>query len=175
MRKLISVAIVVGFVACSTAQPASESFAVLLRDDGHTWCAYKNLDEFNVEAAALKPTDSVRITYQANALAELTYQIEAESGDWIVIDKYTPSNGDLHLRRAILLAQEDLQIIQESVIHEGKVGAFRTVGVTTLNGKKAKLSNVDLPAVPAKPDLLLQPFVQVVTDMRSRALAKLCK
>lgn len=49
------------------------------------------------------------------------------------------------------------------------------VRVTTLDGKKADMSNVDLPTVPAKTDLLGQPFVQVVTDMRNRALAKLCK
>ena len=175
MRMLFAVAVALGSVACSAAQPTPESFNVLLKDDGHTWCAYRNPDEFKVDAAALKPTDSVRMTYQANALTELTYQIEAESGDWIVVDKYTPSNGDLLLKRANLMAQENLQIIQEAVIHEGKVGAFRIVSVTTLDGKKAEMSNVDLPTVPAKTDLLGQPFVQLVTDLRSRAIAKLCK
>ena len=172
---VIAAVAAIGSVACSAAQVSSESFNVLLENDGHTWCAYTNTDEFKVDAAALKPTDSVRITYQANAITELTYQVEAESGDWIVIDKYTPSNGDLLLKRASLMAQENLQIIQESVIHQGKVGAFRTVSVTTLDGRNADMSNVDLPTVPAITDLLGQPFVAVVTDMRSRALAKLCR
>lgn len=175
MRMLVAIVVTLGYVACAAAQPAPESFNALLRDDGRTWCAYKNQDEFRVDAAALKPTDIVRITYQANAFTELTYQIEAESGDWIVIDKYTPSNGDLLLRRASLMAQESLQIIQESVIHEGKVGAFRTVSVTTLDGKRAELLNVDLPVVPVKTVLLGQPFVQVVADMRSHALRKFCR
>jgi len=175
VRKLIAVVIVLGSVACSAAQSVLESFNVLLKDDGRTWCAYRNPDEFKVDVATLRPTDSVRITYQENALVELTYQIEAESGDWIVLDKYTPSNGDLLLKRAVLLAQENLQIIQESVIHEGKLGAFHIVRVTTLDGKNAEMSDVDLPTVPAKTDLLGQPFVQVVMDLRSRSLSKLCK
>lgn len=175
MRMLIAVAASLCSVACSAAQPTSESFNVLLKDDGHTWCAFKNQDEFKADAAALKPTDSVRITYQGNALTELTYQVEAESGDWIVIDKYTPSNGDLLLRRANLMAQENLQIIQEATIHDGKAGAFHVVNVTTLDGKKAELSNVEFPAVPVKTDLLGQPFVRVVSEMRTEAVAKLCK
>jgi hypothetical protein len=175
VRALLAAVFALGSVACSAAQPASESFSVLLEDDGHTWCAYTNQDEFRADVAALKPTDSVRITYQANALADLTYQIEAESGDWIVIDKYTPSNGDLLVKRANLLAQENLQVTQEATIHDGKAGPFHIVSVTTLDGKKAELSNVDLPAVPVKTDLADQTFVRVVAEMRSRALAKLCK
>jgi len=164
-----------GSVACSAAQPASESFNLLLKGDGHTWCAYKDSADFKADAAILKPTDSARIAYQASTIVELTYQVEAESGDWIVVDQYTPSNTDILLRRANLLSQENLQIIQETKIHDGKASAFNVVSVTTLNGKKAELSNVDFPAVPVKTDLLKQPFVRVVTEMRSRGVAKLCK
>lgn len=175
MRMLIAVVIALGSVACSAAQPAPESFNILLKDDGHTWCAYKSEAEFKADAAALRPTESARITYRGNALTELTYQVDAESGDWVVVDKYTPANGDLLLRRANLLAQENLQIIQEATIHDGKVGTFRVVNVTTLDGKKAEMSNVDFPDVPVNTDLLGQSFVRVVTEMRSRAVAKLCK
>ena len=172
---LIAAVVALGSVVCLAAQPTSESFNVLLKDDGHTWCAYKNQDEFKADAAALKPTESVRITYQASAITELTYQVDAESGDWIVIDKYTPSNGDLLLKRANLMVQPNLQIIQEATIHDGKASAFRVVSVTTLDGKKAELSNVDFPAIPQITDLVVQPFVRVVAEMRSRAVAKLCK
>jgi hypothetical protein len=103
--RILITAVALGSVACSAAQPTSVSFNVLLKDDGHTWCAYKNQDEFKADAAALKPTESVRITYQATAITELTYQVDAESGDWIVIDTYTPSNGALHLKRANLMVQ----------------------------------------------------------------------
>jgi hypothetical protein len=171
----IAAIVLMGSVACSAAPPVPESFNVLLKDDGHTWCAYKDPADFKAAAATLRPTDSARITYRASTLTELTYQVEAESGDWIVIDKYTPSNGDLLLRRANLMAQENLQIIQESTIHDGKAGSFHTVSVTTLDGKKAALSNIDLPPVPVKTDLFAQPFVRVVNEMRSRTVAKLCK
>jgi hypothetical protein len=163
------------FNVSSAAQPESESFNVLLKDDGHTWCAYENQDEFKADAAALKPTENVRITYQASAITELTHQVGAESGDWIVIDTYTPSNGDLLLKRANRMVQPNLQITQEAAIHDGKAGAFRVVDVTTLDGKKAELSNVDFPPVPQITDLVVQPFVRVVTEMRTRAVAKLCK
>jgi hypothetical protein len=172
---LIAAVVALGSVVCSTAQPTTESFNVLLKDDGHTWCAYKNQDEFRADAAALKPTESVRITYEASAITELTHQVDAESGDWIVIDKYTPSNGDLLLKRANLMVQPNLQIIQEATIHDGKAGAFRVVSVTTLDGKKAELSNVDFPTIPQITDLVVQPFVRVVTELRSRTVAKLCK
>jgi hypothetical protein len=174
-RRMIALIVLAGASACSVAQPRPESFSALLKEDGHTWCAYKDPGEFKADAAAVKPTDSVRITYEAGTLAELTYQIEAESGDWIVIDKYTPSKGDILLRRASLLAQENLQIIQEAVIHGGQAGTFRTASVTTLAGKKAVLATVDLPAVPVMTNLMTQPFVQVIVEMRSRAIGKLCK
>jgi hypothetical protein len=53
-------------------------------------------------------------------LTEVTDQVEPESGDWIVIDKYTPSNNEVHLRRANLLTQENLEVIQSAVIRAGK-------------------------------------------------------
>lgn len=157
------------------AQALPESYSVLLKDDGYTWCAYGNSGEFESAAAMLRPTDSARITYSSDKLTELTYQVEAESGDWIVIDKYTPSNEDVLLRRANLLAQENLQIIQETTIRGGNVRPFHIVSVNTLDGKSAELSDVDFPAVPVKTDLLASPFVRLVVEMRSQSIGKLCK
>ena len=174
MRVEMAAVALLSLVACSAAQSASESFNALLKD-GHVWCAYKDVVAFNADATSLKPTESARITYQASKLAELTYQVEAESGDWIVIDKYTSSNDDIILRRANLLVQDNRRIIQEATIHNGKAGVFHLVSVATLDGKKAKLSNADFPVVSVKTDLLHQPFVQAISEMRSRNLEKLCK
>jgi len=178
--RIIAAMVLAGASACAVAQPGTESFSALLKDDGHTWCAYKNPAEFKADATTIKPTDSVRVTYEAGTLSELTYQVEAESGDWIVIDKYIRSKGDLLLRRASLLAQENLQIIQEAVIREGHAVTFRTVNVTTLDGKKAELSNVELsnlelPTVPVITNLMTQPSVQTVAELRNLAIGKLCK
>jgi hypothetical protein len=164
-----------GAVGCSMAQSLPESYSVLLKDDGYTWCAYKDPEEFKSAAAMLQPTDSARITYSSNELTELTYQVEAESGDWIVVDKYTPADEDVLLRRANLLAQENLQIIQETSIHEGKALPFRIVSVSTLDGKTAELPKVNFPVVPVKTDLSASPFVRLVMEIRSQSIGKLCK
>lgn len=149
---------------------------MLLREDGQTWCAYKNPSDFQAEVERVKPTDSARVTFAAGKLAELTYQIEAESGDWIVVDKYTPKDGGAVLRRANLLAQENRQVIQEAAIREGKADPFRVVSVSTLDGKKAELSpDADLPEVPVSTDLKAIPPVQIVTQLRGQSVGKLCK
>lgn len=167
-----------GLAACSNAQtvPVSESYSVLLKDDGQTWCAYKDPSEFQAESTNLKPTESVRITYSADKVSELTYQVEAESGDWIVIDKYTPTDGVTTLRRASLLAQQNLQVIQEAAIRGDKPDSFHLVSVSTLDGKKAELPpNMDFPEISVRTNLSATPFVQVVDEMRSRSFGKLCK
>jgi hypothetical protein len=92
-----------------------------------------------------------------------------------VIDKYKFSKEGVLLRRANLLAQENLQIIQEATIRAGQASALHVVSVTTLDGKKAKLSTVDYPAVSVRTDLLSTPFVRVVAELRMKAVAKLCK
>jgi hypothetical protein len=169
----------IGLATCSNAQTVSvlESYSVLLKDDGQTWCAYRNAEEFQMDAANLKPTESARITYSAGKLSELTYQVEAESGDWIVVDKYTPVEGGATLRRANLLAQEKLQVIQETVIHGGKAEPFHVVNVSALDtGKKVDLPpSVDFPEIGISTNLEATPFVQVVREMRNRSLGKICK
>jgi len=177
--RLATTMFVVGLAACANAQNVSapESYSVLLKDDGQTWCAYKNSNEFQTEATNLKPTESARITYAAGKLSELTYQVEAGSGDWIVVDRYTPVAGGFNLRRANLLAQEKLQVIQETTVLGSKAEPFHVVNVSTLtDGKKADLPrNLDFPEVPVKTNLSATLFVQVVSEMRGRSLGKLCK
>ena len=119
--KLISVAAVSTALAFGvSAQVASLSYWLLLRDNGRTWCGYTNQDEFKSDVKELGPTDTVRVTFSADTLTEVTYQIEPESGDWVVVDKYTPIKDDLALRRANLLTQPNLEVIQETFIHGGK-------------------------------------------------------
>lgn len=173
--RILVIVLLIGATACTAAQSLTESYSVLLREDGQTWCAYRDLGEFTSEATKLKPTESARITYSSNKLMELTYQIEAESGDWIVVDKYTATNSELVLRRANLMAQENLQVIQEMVVHGEGADQFRLVSVTTLDGKRVELPNIDFPAVPIRADLSATPFVKVVAEMHSRSIGKLCK
>jgi hypothetical protein len=153
-----------------------ESYSALLREDDQTWCAYKSPTDFKAKAESVKPTDSARVTFTADKLTELTYQIEAESGDWVLVDKYTLNDGGAVLRRANLLAQANLQVIQETSIRGGKADPLHVISVSTLDGKKAELSpDVDLPEVPVKTDLLAIPPVQVVAQLRSQAVGELCR
>jgi YD repeat-containing protein len=94
-----------GLAACSIAQttpgptaipvvvPESRSYLVLLAEDGHTWCAYEHVAAFEAAVEKTRPTETARATFLADKLIELTHQIEAESGDWIVVDRYTPKDG----------------------------------------------------------------------------------
>jgi hypothetical protein len=75
-----------------TLQPPSQSYAALARDDGRTWCAYTDPSEFESEVTKLMPAESARVAYNATQLVELTYQVQPESDDWIVVDLYTPTD-----------------------------------------------------------------------------------
>lgn len=189
MRSLVAL-FSVGVAACSNAQtpptpaptaaraaaPESGSYSVLLREDGQTWCAFRDAATFQAEVEKLKPTDSARVTFSAEKLTELTYQIEAESGDWIVVDQYTPQDGSTDLRRANLLAQDNRQVIQEATIRGGKADPFRLISVSTLDGKKAEPSpNADLPDVPVQTSLDAFPFVRLVVELRNQSVGQLCK
>jgi len=139
------------------------------------WCGYTDTTVFKSEANTLKPTESSRVTYSFGKLTELTYQVEPESGDWIVIDKYTPSANEVLLRRANLLTQENLQVIQSTVFRDGNVEPLHVVSVTTLDGQKTKASNIDFPNVPVKTSLTGIPFMAIVAEMQRRPTAKVCK
>jgi hypothetical protein len=156
--------------------PKSESYSVLLKEDSQAWCAYNKLAEFKSEVVKMKPLESAHITYSSGKLTELTYQIEAESGDWIVIDTYTSADDGMFLRRVNLLAQGNLRIVQEADIHRARVDSFRLTDVSTLGGKEVKLPpDTDFPEVPVVTDLSTIPFVNIVTKMRKRSVEKLCE
>lgn len=177
MRSLVAMSMM-GLVACSNAQtaPVLESYSAFSKDEGRIWCAYRSAAESQAEVARHRSTESARVTYSANMLLEFTYQIEAESGDWVVVDKYTLTNGGAVLRRANLLAQENLQVIQETFIHGDEVDPFHVVSVSTLDGKMADLPpNTDFPEISVGTNILAIHFIQIVGEMRSRSLERLCK
>ena len=77
------------------AQVASTTYWLLLKQDGHTWCGYADMAEFTSDVKNRTPTESARATYASDKLIEVTYQVAPESGDWVVVDKYTPANDQL--------------------------------------------------------------------------------
>lgn len=175
MRLVAAVLVFAAVSSSASAQASSKSYWLLSRDSGHTWCGYSDMTDFKSEADKLKPTESAIVTYSSGKLTELTYQVEPESGDWIVVDKYTPSDNKVFLRRANLLTQENLQVIQSAVIRDGNAEPLRVVSVTTLEGKKTKASNVDFPNVPVRTTLARISFMAVVAEMRSQSISKVCR
>ena len=178
MRSMASVLILAALSCGVSAQAASQSYWLLAKDEGGTWCGYRDSTAFKSDADSLQPLESARITYSSDTLTELTYQVAAESGDWIVSDTYTPSDTAILLRRANHWAQSNLQVVEDATIRHGKTAPFRIVSATTLEGKKAEAADtadIDLPGVPIWTSLSAIPFMTVVAEMRNRSIATLCK
>lgn len=155
---------------------SAQTYWLMQEDSGHTWCGYTSAVDFTTDAEKLRPTDSVKVTYSAGKLAEFIYQLEPASGDWLVVDTYTPSTDALILRRTNLLTREGLQIVQETSIRGGKVEPFRVVGAKALSGKASKdFNDSDLPSVKVITDLSGLPFLAVASDMSKLPLPKFCR
>ncbi len=178
MRFTITLLALAMLSSAMAAQTVSKSYWLLDRDSDHTWCGYTKQSEFKADVARLQPSETVRVTYSSGRLAEVTVQIEPESGDWVTVDQYTPSGNEILLRRANLLVQPQLEVIETTTIRGGKWNPFRIVHVETLAGKKAQAPS-DLadymPGVPVITDLSSPRFMRIVTEMRRRSVAKLCK
>lgn len=179
MRSLLAVLIC---AICSLpvyAGDSSQTFWLLEKGDWHTWCGYASLDDFKTQAERLRPTDTIRITYSSNRLSELTYQVNSESGDWIVIDRYTPLDDQLRLKRANLLVQPKLEVIQETTITSGKAQPFRVVRVKSLGqkgpGAKVDISKLDYPSVKFISNISAAPFMKIVAEMRKQKISTLCE
>jgi len=175
-RIAIAILVLGTSAAAATAETASQSYWLFLRNDGYTWCGYRDSSAFKSAVADMTPMESGRVVFSSKKLLEVTYQITPESGDWIVIDQYTTSDDTFLLRRTNLLAQANLQIVQEAAIREGKATPFRLVTVTTPDGQKAKAPpTLDFPAVPVLTNLARIPFMAIVDEMRKRSMSELCK
>ena len=162
------------------AQTVSKSYWLLEKDSDGSWCGYTNQSEFKIDAAKLQPSETVRVTYSSGRLAEVTVQMEPESGDWVTVDQYKLSENGILLRRANLLVQPQLEVIETTIVRGGKWKPFHIVHVTTLDGKKARApSNLGdyMPSVPVPviTDLPGTPFMKIVVEMRRRSVDKLCK
>jgi hypothetical protein len=58
--------------AYAAAQLTPDTYSAILKDDGHTWCAYKNPAEFKPDTVAAKPVESANVSYQSDRPAEVT-------------------------------------------------------------------------------------------------------
>lgn len=169
---LLASAFAVGLPNLAFSQVSSGTYWFASGPERSAWCGYSNEEAFKADVESQKPTESARIVFSSGKVKELTYQVQPESGDWIVIDKYTSTPDGMILKRANLLAQENLQIIQNSTIKGSKASPFKMESITTLDGKKAKASNVDYPEVPVMTNPSKLPFMGLVKQLGHTA--KVC-
>lgn len=175
MKLAIGLALLSFLPATCVAQSTSTSYWLLLQNDSRTWCGYSDSSAFRMVADTVRPTESARVTFSAGALTELTYQATPESGDWIVVDRYTPAKSGLKLRRAYLLTQENRKIIREATIDGRQLPHFHTMSVTTLDGRKTTISSVDYPDIPVRNQLSKFDFMPLAEQMKTGSQRSICQ
>lgn len=177
MRVLLLAFAVTSLVARASAQSDSPTYWLLQQNDGNTWCGYRDSTAYMADAARLQPEATVKAVYASGRLVEVTDVVEAESGDWMVIDQYTPSDTGVRLLRRYRFTQADREIDKETVIRHGQAQPFRIVDVTTLARKKAPLDTtyIDFPEVPVERNLSTTPYVVVIDQMRKSSLQRICR
>jgi hypothetical protein len=175
----IGLASMAWLASIASAQGFDRSYWLLAKQQSRIWCGYTDPDTFRSATSTVKPTDSVIVTYSLGELKQLTYQVQPASGDWIVVDKYTPSHGRLLLQRVNFLSQRNRRVTQSAVIDGGRAGPLRVVSVSTLQGQPvtatAAADRDDLPNVPVITDPARAPFMLVVTQMRHESVPTLCR
>lgn len=179
MRSLAALLSSVGLFGAA-AHASAQKYWLLLQNDNQTWCGYTDMTDFRSESAKTMPSEVAVVTFSSGRMTEVTVQSEPESADWVVVDTYRPSNGDVRLRRVMRLVGPNLQIVREATIHAGKAENWREVSVTTLDGgRQAQLKRpsdtIELAEVSVETDLSRAPFMGVVSKMRASSARQLCK
>jgi hypothetical protein len=181
MRRIV---LLVGMMSLATtlampiasAQGFARSYWLVADNQRHEWCGYTDPTAFEAAAAKLKATESAIVTYTLGKLTDLTQQLGAANGGWIVIDHYTPSGGALQLQRTSMLSVQNLKVVQTASIRGNHAEPLRTLAVTTLQGQPASApANLSLPTVAVMTDLDSAPYMLLVTQMRHESIPTLCR
>lgn len=159
----------------ASAQGNVIAYGVLLRNGTQTWCGYTGPDQFQAAVIKEKPRESAVVTYSLGRPTQITHQLQAPSGDWTIVDRYTPAGGGFMLQRTDYLSTQNLQVVQSADVAHGVAGPLRIVGVTGAQGQKtAPPANLQLPSVPVITDMKRAPFMLVITAMRHESVPTLC-
>lgn len=173
------IALLVGMsfvTSIASAQGFARSYWLVADSEHHQWCGYTDPTAFQAAAVKFRATESAIVTYTLGKLNELTHQIGAADGAWIVIDRYTPAGGALQLQRTSMLAAQNLKVEQQASVHGAQVPPLRTVAVMTLQGQPASApANLALPSVAVMTNLDSAPYMLLVTQMRHESNPSLCR
>lgn len=174
--RLIACAFALAALPCalSAQSTTTHTYWAVLRDNGE-WCAYVNEAKFKSIVDNAPPLESAKVTYVADTLREVTYQAQSESGDWIVIDRYALSDTGTVLRRGNVFPGQQVEVVQEATIRNGRSGPFRVSNVASLKpGQKPDTVGLDYPGMPVVTDLNATPYLAVVTAIRRGSLGWAC-
>jgi hypothetical protein len=175
---MVLAVLALGMAMSSNAQTQEESasYFLFLKDDGMTWCGFRNSDEFQNEAKQLAPSESARVTFAGNRLLDVTYQLNEEKGAWVVVDKYVFVGDGVVVHRENLLKQQGgLRVTQETSIRQGTIEPFRVIDASGSGKREVDVAAVKFPPVEVKANPSELPFMPVITDMQTHSLATLCK
>ena len=148
---------------------------LLAQEDGQSWCGFSDPEAFRRAIAIQKRSENAEATYYAGDVVDLTHQVSADNGDWVVIEKYAYAGGKLTLRRTNLLVLQNLEVIQETTIRGSTAEPFRIVSAATLDGKKATGENAAYPEVPVRTSLKDFAFLNVSKKMDASSTSVLCE
>jgi hypothetical protein len=146
----------------------------MFNDEDQTWCGYKDEALFQKISGEVQPLESARVVYDSGTISEITHQVQPDSGDWIIIDKYTFQGRETNLRRAFLFAQSGIQVIKEGKATGQKPIHLALLSAKNPDGSSASLNDVYLPTLPINSKPLDFIFVKLADSMKEKGRQKLC-
>jgi hypothetical protein len=156
---------IVLLAVCATAQGAPSTYFGLETADAITWCGYSDKAEFDAAALRQPPDRAAKVSYSPRGeLLEIDLQMQDGTGDWRVVDTYTPSRGAVRLVRHYFAGGGE--VVQETVIRAGKAAPFRITSGAARTG---------LASVPASASLDEIPFKAVAAQMHQKSIQRLCR
>jgi len=94
----------------------------------------------------------------------------------MVIDRYTLTDTGTVLRRGNMFAGQQVEVVQEAAIRNGKAEPLRTVSVASLDPKqKADTADLDYPDLPVVTDLTGTQYVTLAAHMRRGSVVWACE
>lgn len=173
--KFIIEFVAAGLLSSATpGQVSPRSFWFLFDENKRSWCAYADEPFFQEQAEKEKPLESARVSFVAGVPSVITYQVQPESGDWIIIDNYSFSSRSIEVKRATIYAQTGIQVIQEGRIRGGVLNKLRLISVKSVDGTPTTLKGIDHPTIAVKTSISQFPFLPLAQTLVKTAAPVLC-
>ena len=170
---LFATALLFGSIPSLGQAAGEQRYWIMLSRENGPWCGYTNESLFKRDMQKVGPTETARIVAAEKKVAKITYQISAESGDWIVLDKYSSTATGFYLSRSFLMSNYDAKVTQDIEILRGDVRRGRQTA-TDLEGKKPKKFDEVLPDIEIAKKLSDFPFYKALQKLLENPVAKVC-